>query len=105
MALINERVGAIFSFEEKTVIFLGFGKYIDDKIPVEAVGFLADIARKNKLKNPCIELDNGTIVYGCECWWGEESEIQQHLKEYKKAGYTIVNVNINDLRQDYLADK
>lgn len=29
--------------------------------------------------NPKIQLDNGKVVWGCECWWGPEERIKREL--------------------------
>ena len=35
------------------------------------------------LPNPCIKLDNGHTVWGCECWWGSEQAILKRLGKMK----------------------
>ena len=106
MTKAGSRIGAIFGGDEetKTVTFLGFGVYVEDAIPVEAVGFLAELCQTVNRKNPRLELDNGTVVYGCECWWGPEAKIKGELEAYKEAGYTVVDTNIDDIRQAYVAE-
>lgn len=31
--------------------------------------------------NPKIKLDNGSIVWGCQCWWGPEEEIKAKYQQ------------------------
>lgn len=104
MKRIHDRIGAILGSDsqEKIVKFLGFGTYIDDRIPIEAVGFMAEVAREMKHKNPCLQLDNGAVVYGCECWWGHEEKVKQELEKYQAAGYTIKEINIEEVRRAFL---
>jgi len=106
----NERVGAILSVENKMVNFLGYGVYEGDFYPEEAVGMIAEIKQdlvktgemtKETYTNPRIRLDNGSIVYGCECWWGSERIIKEKMDYYLKNGYTIIDVCIEKKRDDY----
>ena len=43
-------------------------------------------------KNPCIKLDDGRIVWGCQCWWGHPNSVRKQL-----AGYTEVLVDVGEL--------
>jgi len=104
MPKIGERIGAIISTDEKTkkLFFLGYGIYKEDIIPSkEARGFLAEGLREYGRSNPTLKLDNGDIVYGCECWWGPEARMKQQIEGYQKAGYTIEIVRIGDIRKAY----
>jgi hypothetical protein len=77
------RVGVIFSSSSdrgnKIVKFLGYGKYEGD-VPCP---FL------DGSPNPKLVLDNGTIVWGCQCWWGPEDRIRAQIAQYESAGYKI----------------
>lgn len=76
----GDRVGAIYREEfNGPVELFGYGVYAGDAVPVEAVGWTADIARESGLLIPRIELDNGQVVYGCECWWGPEAIVRERL--------------------------
>ncbi len=90
----GERVGAVIGTENKEVRFLGFGVYEGDfKLPKKALGF------NFGQKNPKIKLDSGKVVYGCECWWCSEEGMNDKLKEWKKAKYKIINVDIDQIRK------
>jgi hypothetical protein len=66
------RVGVIQRSTADTVYLLGYGNYIGHhKHP--ALGIL----------NPYIKLDDGTEVWGCECWWGPEEEIKASIGDRK----------------------
>ena len=105
MRNIGDRVGCILSGERdgKTVNFLGYGVYEGDFIsPIGPFGMsweeFDEIARKDdpnytadkRAKNPRIKLDNGNIVWGQECWWGDEEKIKKMLD-----GKTVVIVDID----------
>ena len=78
---IGDRVGAILSLNGNVALFLGYGVYEGDSIPPpEVPGFLAEMCRELQRSNPTILLDNNTRVYGCECWWGSEKEVQKRLE-------------------------
>lgn len=83
ICVVGDRVGAILSKDGDTVEFFGYGVYLGDEIPPHNVGGRL----LSGAKNPKIRLDDGTIVWGLECWWGSEAEIKQFLE-----GATIVHV-------------
>lgn len=99
---LNERVGAFLSADKNTVKFLGFGVYEGEFVPIEAVGVFAEALREYGATNPRIRLDNGDVVYGCECWWEGESEVQKRLTRWKEIGCNIVTVSIDDVRAEYV---
>jgi hypothetical protein len=94
MRKIGDRVGAINKAENGVVEFFGYGKYVGDEIPKEAKGFLAKILRKASQTNPKLELDNGKVVYGCECWWGDEVKIKEILDNAEQ----VIEVDIDKIR-------
>jgi hypothetical protein len=81
------------------VEFFGYGIYEGDFIPTEAVGFIAQVLREAKHANPRIKLDNGGVVYGCECWWGEEGRVKDLIKEKTDAGVFLRMVDIDKIRR------
>lgn len=97
-----KRVGAILSAKEKTVKFFGYGCYIGDFVPIEAVGVFADVMKEAGYANPKILLDNGQVVYGCECWWGDEDSVKARIEAYIADGYTIVDITPDDTRKEFL---
>jgi hypothetical protein len=93
---MGKRVGAILSANEDTVKFLGWGEYIGEEIPSEEVGgFMGQVMRQMGKPNPCILLDNGKKVYGCECWWGPEERIKKEIGDRK-----IIEVDIDEVRRE-----
>lgn len=93
---IGDRVGAILSGTEQTVELIGFGVYEGDFVPVEAVGMFAEIGRELEHLNPRIKLDDGEVVYGCECWWGAEDEVRKQLE-----GRVVIVVPPSKFREEY----
>jgi len=97
---VGDRIGAILSADEKTVKFLGYGVYEGDFFPDSAKGFLADSYKEIKqeegveLINPRLKLDNGDVVWGCECWWGAEEATKQSIGDRE-----IVVVKISEIRE------
>ena len=66
---VGARVGAMLGARDKTVRFLGYGVYQGDEVPPENIGGF-----NMGFPNPKIVLDNGKVVWGCECWWGAEDQ-------------------------------
>ena len=100
MYKIGDRVGAILSSKDGVVDFLGFGVYEGEEIPEEAIGWMADVLREANIFNPCIKLDSGKKVYGCECWWGDAEKVTAELSKYKE----VHNVDIDNVREQYKKD-
>ena len=97
MRTVGERIGAIYGSSAGTIEFLGYGVYAGDEVPVTAIGPLAEMCREVACDNPKLVLDDGSVVWGCECWWGSEESVQQRL-----AGCDhVVVVKIEDKRQQY----
>ena len=90
----GKRVGAILEVNENDVKFLGYGNYVGDYIPEEAVGFLASFFKETQKPCPKIELDSGKVVYGCECWWEEEDRVKKILSTYDR----VEDVDIDNIR-------
>lgn len=86
MANIGDRVGAILSANNKEVELLGFGTYLGEQVPSIEEN---EVLHHHGVKNPKIQLDNGSIVWGFECWWGPEEKIKESIGNRK-----VINVNI-----------
>ena len=94
---IGDRVGAILgSNKDGGIDFFGYGVYEGDFISTEAVGFMADIARELSHENPRLKMDDGSIVYGCECWWGPEDKVRKLLE-----GRDVNIVSIESIRDKF----
>jgi hypothetical protein len=94
---VGIRVGAISHADEETVYLFGYGVYDGDKVPpeelkVQAFGILLD------RPNPQITLDDGKLVFGCECWWGPEEKVKTMIGSRK-----VVVVDIEAARKAFQA--
>jgi len=93
---IGERVGAIHTTSADEVQLFGFGVYVGREVPgPEAAGWLADMVREMGHDNPKIVLDSGKVVYGCECWFGPETEVRETI-----GGRRAVEVDIDQVRAE-----
>lgn len=91
---VGARVGALLSGTATTAKFLGWGTFEGREVPGEEAGGFAEFLREAGMENPKIRLDNGKVVWGCECWWGSEVEIQKVLE-----GKTVEHVDIDEVRR------
>lgn len=94
----GERVYAVLSATDSEVSFLGFGVYVGDEVPPAPMGFVRAVFGADTWEafdrivaedvgcapspaarptNPKIVLDDGEVVWGCECWWGPEAGYAQ----------------------------
>lgn len=93
---IGSRVGAVSHSDPstKTAFIFGYGTYEGDKVPDPNQNIsLCGIPIRSR--NPCILLDNGKRVYGCECWWGPENEIKRILGTF----HHIVSIDVSEARK------
>jgi hypothetical protein len=63
---MSERVVAILSADDDEVRLIGFGEYVGDDYPPGEIG---DYLRLVKHPNPKIVLEDGSVVWGFQCWW------------------------------------
>lgn len=74
----GDRIGAILSAKNNVVKLLGYGVYLGKETPPDY-----------PFPNPKLQMDNGAIVWGYQCWWGDESAVESQIAKYKKAGWVI----------------
>lgn len=92
----GDRVGAVSHFSGDTIYMYGYGVYEgnqvpgDDNKPGGVMGFMVVEA---SIPNPKIRLDNGSTVWGCECWWGAESSIQDTVSKFGKCEYLDIEAD------------
>jgi hypothetical protein len=92
----QKRVGAISSIKDGKMELFGYGVYEGDKIPeTDNVKFFGTSLKELNISNPCILLDSGERVYGCECWWASEKQV----KEMEKECHIVEIVPINEIRK------
>jgi len=100
----GERVGSILHYIRidgvKWIHLLGYGTYNGDKVPPKKVkSYAAEIHRNRGTKIPNIKLDNGDIIYECECFWGKEADIRKEIEEQEKHDFRVKEVRISQWRQ------
>jgi len=92
---IGMRVGAVSHSEGETIYIFGYGIYEGDTVPAATVGgFMGKMLHEAGVTNPTIKLDSGKIVYGCECWWGDEAEVRARVAKFA----SVVEVDIDESR-------
>lgn len=98
MHTAGERVFAVFRTKcDGSIDVFGSGTYLGDKFPEEIIGYMIfsnEVCKDRDIINPCIELDSGKMVYGCECWWGNEGRMKEVLD-----GRVLNFVDIDDVRK------
>lgn len=68
----GQRVVAISSADDEEVRIFGYGIYVGDEVPPKGTpGVFGIDLGELLIKNPKIVLDNGGVVWGCQCWWGD----------------------------------
>lgn len=82
---VGSRVGAIQKADKDSVHFYGWGVYEGDFVPQR--GFM----KGSSITNPQIKLDNGKLVWGCECWWGPEDKVKEMIGDRK-----VINVEVEE---------
>jgi len=102
------RVGAILSASDEEVRLLGYGAYLGEQHPPFgpfgfsydeivrdwALGFdSAELAQAfcDAYVNPCIRLDSGVVVWGMQCWWGDEERVKKMIGSRR-----VVIVDVDD---------
>ena len=82
MSKKGDRVIAIKNISEngEEVNIFGYGKYLGEKPCFELGGF----------PNPCVELDNGKIIWGYQCWWGDADRVEKEIIKAKKVNIVEV---------------
>lgn len=87
------RVGALMSADKDTAYLFGYGVFEGYRKPNPALQ-VQIFGERMEHENPCILLDSGKRVFGCECWWGPEDKIRELVAKYAN----VVNVDIEEQR-------
>ena len=94
MANIGDNVCAILSADKNNVQVIGYGKYLGDEVPDRhVVGPLPKALHLASAKNPKLQMEDGTIVWGCECWWGDVTSANEFIGDRN-----IINVDMEKVR-------
>lgn len=86
---------AIRNADETHAYIFGVGKYEGDEVPPADTGGFGRLLHESGIPNPKLVLDNGDVVWGCECWWGPEDASRDRLGDRE-----IVHVSIADYRAE-----
>jgi hypothetical protein len=100
MTQIGTRVGALLSADATRVRLLGYGVYEGDLVPTEeaaAGSELLEAMQELGVHNPCIRLDGGGVVWGCQCWWGPEEKIKRDVEVFVSKGAVLETVPISEV--------
>jgi len=65
------------------VVKFGEGVYAGDEVPPDDV--IGPFGQANAFgsKNPKIELDNGKVAWGCECWWAPVEYLKKRFATFE----------------------
>jgi hypothetical protein len=85
---VGDRAGAIFRAGDGKIELFGYGIYQGEQIPDLELNVMF-MGGPMEHENPCILLDSGEKVYGCECWWAPEEQIKARVAQYTEV--TIVS--------------
>jgi len=96
MEKVGERVVAILDGEKPLIRIFGCGVRVEDEVPTDTENEFSKLMIEQGTKNPCILLDDGKKVFGCECWWGKEVL----LAGYKSLGWIVEVVDIEAYRKE-----
>lgn len=107
MSEIGDRVGAICGTlpdDPTNVRVFGFGVYVGrDVPPADVIGPFGFGPLSHE--TPKIVLDDGQVVYGCECWWGDEKRVKDELEHWVAQGYRTDMIAVIDYRRQCGARK
>ena len=95
---LGTRVGVMLCYDLHTVYFFGYGTYVGRGEPLEAVGPAAELACLNGRGDDKIVLDNGQAIYGCECWYADETAMKNRLAAIDAGQGAVVMVDIGAAR-------
>lgn len=87
---VGARVGVIQAADDDEVRLLGYGVRLEDSVPIQVAGkhnTVLEMMHVSNLTNPTMRLDDGTLVYGAECWWGPENSVKTWIGERR-----VINV-------------
>lgn len=56
----------------------GRGVFVGEEVPPPGIALFGIDLHAIGRANPKIVLDDGTVVWGCECWWGAEGALAKY---------------------------
>ena len=94
MTVPGTRIGAFYTLTKTRAVMFGYGIFESDEIPPENILGPMGPAYLLGMPVPKLRLDDGTTVWGCECWWGPEDEVKETF-----AGLIVQGINIETQRR------
>ncbi len=88
------RIGAFYSCDEQTLGLYGYGVYEGDEVPPEGIFSSEGPLTLVGIPVPKLRLDDGTVIWGCECWWNDEATVKAWAE-----GRQIIRPKIESVRQ------
>ena len=90
----GSRIGALWTVYKHRATIFGFGTYQGDEIP--PAGVFSQFGPADLLRVPIAKLvmDDGTVVWGCECHWTTEWGVKEEI-----AGRKVFKARIEVLRR------
>lgn len=83
---LHSRIGAVLSSNENEVRLIGYGTYAGEEVPPDdptRKRGLMGLVHKMERKNPKLIMDNGRVIWGCECWWASEEFVKESMGNRK----------------------
>lgn len=71
--------------ENKIAYIYGEGTYVGRLRPPNGTKTMlgpVDDSFPKDWRNPCIVLDDGRVVWGCQCWWGPVEKMRKRFGDY-----------------------
>ena len=81
----GERVGAFYALGRTRAVLFGYGLYEGEFTPPEDIMAAAGPVALLGITLPRLKLDDGTVIWGCECWWGPEAEVKGMLSTVRQS--------------------
>lgn len=96
----GDRVGAVESANMDEVYLLGYGRYMGEEIPPPEISLAGLLLSSLGHATSKILLDNGKIVWGCECWWGAEAKVKASIGQRR-----VREVSVEQIRWSLWREK
>lgn len=95
---VGQRVYAVRNEDEENVYLYGYGEYIGNQPSEDDLTMDTPFGPQTMPKgtpNPQIKLDDGSVLWGYECWWGPEKGFSSKFGDKK-----VVTVSIAESRAE-----
>ena len=90
---VGDRIGVLSHADKdnSTIYMYGYGTYVKDIVAPH--GFYLHGINLHEMQQmiPMLKLDNGTICYGCYCWFSSEESVKKFEEMFEKSFYLDFN--------------